>query len=379
MKVIKLIKVEPGANNNKFYNMTEQSNGTFIAEWGRVGLSPSFTSYPMGKWNSQRASKLKKGYVDMTDLHAVVQTEFEINIKDNNTKNFIKELIDQSKGVVKKHYLTDNATKAQIENAQSCLNNILLETDLNKINEHVIQLYTVIPRKMKNVKDHLLKNLNEINNFVSNEQGVLDNMSVTVKTHDVQNIELLGLEVIPITKEDEKLIKSLLGSNSNKFHSGYRILNERTDKQFKEYLKRETNKERRLFWHGSRNENWWSIMNQGLVLRPTNAVISGKMFGYGTYFADKAEKSIGYSSLRGSYWARGNQPYGILSVYDVHVGNQYHIYNREGSHGNFNKNILKSLGDYHSVYAHAGNSLLNNEFIVYDESQTNINLIVKLV
>jgi len=52
---------------------------------------------------------------------------------------------------------------------------------------------------------------------------------------------------------------------------------------FDDFVEQEQVKDVRLFWHGSRNENWWSIINTGLVLRPTNAVITGKMFGYGIY------------------------------------------------------------------------------------------------
>jgi hypothetical protein len=36
-------------------------------------------------------------------------------------------------------------------------------------------------------------------------------------------------------------------------------------------------------------------MQTGLLIRPSGA-ISGSMFGDGIYFADKAQKSIGYSS-----------------------------------------------------------------------------------
>ena len=44
-----------------------------------------------------------------------------------------------------------------------------------------------------------------------------------------------------------------------------------------------------LLWHGSRTENWWSIFKNGLTLN-NNAIVTGKMFGQGLYFAPKAEK-----------------------------------------------------------------------------------------
>jgi predicted DNA-binding WGR domain protein len=35
-----LIKVEAGANNNKYYEMIDNEDGTFTAKWGRVGRNP---------------------------------------------------------------------------------------------------------------------------------------------------------------------------------------------------------------------------------------------------------------------------------------------------------------------------------------------------
>jgi len=39
-----------------------------------------------------------------------------------------------------------------------------------------------------------------------------------------------------------------------------------------------------MFFHGSRNENWWNIIKNGLQLNP-NAKITGKMLGHGIYLA----------------------------------------------------------------------------------------------
>ena len=72
-----------------------------------------------------------------------------------------------------------------------------------------------------------------------------------------------------------------------------------------ESIKTSIHKNKKLLWHGSRNENWMSIISNGLILNP-NAVITGKMFGQGIYFAPKSRKSFGYTSYDGSYWARGN-------------------------------------------------------------------------
>jgi poly [ADP-ribose] polymerase len=115
------------------------------------------------------------------------------------------------------------------------------------------------------------------------------------------------------------------------------------------------------------------------VLRPANAVISGKMFGYGLYFADKFRKSLNYSSLYGSYWARGNAHKAYLAVYEVHTGTQLHVKHHEPWCGLLTEERLKAKGQqYDSVFAEGGADLVNNEYIVYNEAQCTIKYLVEV-
>lgn len=54
-------------NNNKYYNLFPDGN-QFRVEYGRVDVTKTTAYYPISKWDSQIKSKLKKGYVDVTDL-----------------------------------------------------------------------------------------------------------------------------------------------------------------------------------------------------------------------------------------------------------------------------------------------------------------------
>jgi poly [ADP-ribose] polymerase len=119
-------------------------------------------------------------------------------------------------------------------------------------------------------------------------------------------------------------------------------------------------------------------METGLVLRPTNAVISGKMFGYGTYFADKARKSYGYTSGRGSYWANGSADEAIMALFDVHLGNSLDVQRRESWMGSLNETQLKVKGDYDSLFAKGGVDLINNEYITYNQDQSTIKFLIQL-
>lgn len=52
--------------------------------------------------------------------------------------------------------------------------------------------------------------------------------------------------------------------------------------------------------------------------------------GYGLYFAPRARKSVGYTSLRGSYWAGGHSNYGFMALYEVVYGKPYDVSDNAG-------------------------------------------------
>ena len=62
-----LVMVTAGANNNKYYRMTPHGD-SWTAEYGRIGSSSQSRTYPMSQWNAKYNEKIRKGYVDQTDL-----------------------------------------------------------------------------------------------------------------------------------------------------------------------------------------------------------------------------------------------------------------------------------------------------------------------
>ena len=101
------------------------------------------------------------------------------------------------------------------------------------------------------------------------------------------------------------------------------------------------------------------------------------MFGDGIYFADKAQKSIGYTSLYGSYWAQGSSSVGYLALYDVLLGNSKTSAKHTSDLYSLNHAKLIKEG-YHSFFAKGGADLINNEYIVYTPSATTIRYIVEI-
>lgn len=406
LKTAKLIMVTE-ANNNKYYNLTEQGDGTFLAEYGRVEGGRQTKTYPMSKWDSTLRSKVKKGYKDVTELfvETVGEEKDLFQISNAEVKRMIKMLDAYSKGSVKQNYSVSSkaVTKAMVDEAQGLIDNLLSitkkGTSKDEFNKALLEVFHVIPRKMKKVNDNLIdfdiktdKDLEEAQKFVAKEQDVLDplrtqvQMNATVEEEDGDDqeqldiLKVMGIDMEVVTDSSEiAKIKKLMGPDAGIFKSAFKVKNHKTEAEFDKWVSKSKNKKTELFWHGSRNENWMSILTSGLVLRPTNAVISGKMFGYGTYFADKFRKSLGYTSLRGSYWASGNSNKAFLSLYKVHVGEQLHIkHHQSWCYDLTEKNLKKRGADYDSLWAEGGADLRNDEFIVYNQSQTTVEYIVEV-
>jgi len=124
------------------------------------------------------------------------------------------------------------------------------------------------------------------------------------------------------------------------------------------------------------NINFWSILCTGLKLRP-NAPITGKMFGHGIYFAPLARKSIGYTSLDGSYWAKGSSSEGYLAVFKVAYKKPWDVYSHEGFFTKLHYDDVAKRG-FDAMFAHAGKMLRNDEVIVYREEQCTVRYLIKL-
>ena len=101
------------------------------------------------------------------------------------------------------------------------------------------------------------------------------------------------------------------------------------------------------------------------------------MFGHGHYFANVADKSVGYTSLNNSYWAHGHENTSLLFVFRVAEGKAYNLdaYSPEVSRW---KEVDCIKAGYNSVHAHAGKDLRRDEIIVYNDAACTIEYIIEL-
>lgn len=394
-----LVMVTASANNNKYYKQIPHGT-SWTAEYGRVGSSPQRREYPMSQWDSKYNEKIRKGYVDQSDLvEDLIQVEKPKSSEYKAIENrVIAEIVDRlqrmAKQAISENYTisANKVTQAMVDEAQNILTSLLGISDVDAFNNTLLKLFTTIPRKMSNVQGHLARGTNDFARIIQKEQDLLDVMRGQVVQHQVIEetvddtvknnntiLEQLGLEFEECDANDIAIIKTALGSCVDKFHKAWRVKNIKTQKRYDEFVKENKITNTKLLFHGSRNENWWSIINSGLVLKPTNAVITGKMFGYGIYYAPKARKSLGYTSLSGSYWARGSSNSGFMALMDVAYGKPYDVHSFDSKYYNFNYDALqRACPGANCLHAHEGSMLRNDEIIVYKEEQCTIHYLIEL-
>ncbi|GAB3969083.1 hypothetical protein GCM10028806_14500 [Spirosoma terrae] len=402
LRTVKLIMVT-AENNNKYYEMYEQENGTFTVHYGRVGGTKSVATYPLNQWDKKFREKVAKGYVDQTHLYADKSSTTDASsIADPAVRSLMSRLMDYATQSIFQNYVVtaQQVTRKQVDTAQQLLDELaatLSQTlDLTTYNTKLLDLFKVIPRKMGKVNQHLVthipqnaEELQKLHDQLASEQDTLDVMRSQVELNQSKTdadlpppnlLESMNLSVEPVTdKRVLTLIKQMMGSDADKFDAAFSVRHHRTQPAFDTYVDQAKNKKTQLLWHGSRSENWLSILRTGLVLRPANAVITGKMFGYGIYFADQFSKSLNYTSLHGASWANGRQKEAYLGIYEVHVGKQLEITQHAASYQQLDSDALAKLDPaYDSVFAKRGASLQKNEFIVYNQSQCTVRYMVKI-
>jgi len=391
-------------NNNKFYRMIPHGD-SWTAEFGRVGSSCQKREYPMSEWDKKYFEKTEKhGYVDKTDLMEDLISEKRPDgpkykeIKSESIRDIVKRLRSMAKEAIAKNYniSSGKVTQAMVDEAQKIIDSMIFISNSYTFNQTLLQLFKVIPRKMSDVNSFLVPSGSDpdvLKKTIKREQDLLDVMrgqivskaidepgEVTEEFRDKTILDVLGLEFEECSESDIEKIKDLLGESKKRFIRAWKVNNQKTDEKFRSFVEKEKIKDTKFLWHGSRNENWWSIINTGLVLRPTNAVITGKMFGYGLYYAPKAKKSIGYTSIEGSYWARGGASTAFMAVMEVAYGKPYDVYSFEPRFNSLTYDSLQKMcPGANCLHAHAGNGMLrNDEIIVYKEDQCTIRYLVEI-
>lgn len=427
-----LVMCDAGNNNNKFYRMHPNSDGTtFTVEYGRVGARGQSMTYPISQFSAKYSEKIRKGYQDTTDMRQELVavhagstnqqdaiTDFT-DITDAGVKAIIRELQTYALHTIRSNYRVSAAsvTQGMVDKVDMYLNQLdkLLQQYCSLTNSNAVTtnipyqfddilqqgVFTAIPRVMAHVSNYVVCGNVDLQDakatavrmakILDNERALLDVM----RTKVVQNVHTintdgkeatlkeLGIEIKPCSDKDLAIIRRELGASANRLQGAWCVKNLRTHEAFEKFKRDNKGDYQRLpcklLWHGSRNANWWSIINSGLKLSPQNAVITGKMFGRGIYFAPKAQKSIGYTSVPDAYWNNERGACGFLALYATAYGKPYNVDTNRGFSSDFGWNDLqRRCPGAHCVHAHAGQALRNDEIIFYKEAQCTIKYIVKI-
>jgi poly [ADP-ribose] polymerase len=382
-----------GANNNKYYEMVYNGGNTFTVNYGRVDSTKITETKPIGKWDSIYKEKTRKGYKDVSDM---VSTKVEVKKDDTDivevkqtsltlSDKFLNLMKSYTDNLVKKTYSVkfENVTELQVETAQKLIDKLtkINRKDTQLINDTLLELYTIIPRYMGKVQQHLLPNIDLDKTFVQ-EQDNLDAMASQVKMYKEKPsktkkakkeaktlMDILGIKMKEVSnvKELEYLIKQC---SERKIESVFKVEKSVEDEIFENWMSKQKNKETRYLIHGTRCTSVIPILEQGLKIRPTgNFQFSGKAYGDGNYFSEVVNKSLGYTGYDNDK---------ILLVYEVHTGNPF-VYEGWYRGNSFTLNYTElSKRGFDSTHVNAGNGLLNSEIIVYNEEQCSIKYIIWL-
>jgi poly [ADP-ribose] polymerase 2/3/4 len=379
-------------NNNKFYHMVPNNNGTWTASWGRIGNTggvgrSSSCTYQNHQWDAKYAEKIAKGYKDISDVYfqtdPEIKEEPKLEPEDNSVSaQLMRFLATMARNFARESYTigVEHISPAMIEKGNSILqqmNTIAKEGDVPAFNKLLRELYCVVPRAMRDTRSCFPSCAGALLGVVNNEQQMLDSIasvaSYAKKSSFSSTPSYENLVISRTTPEEDKKIKALMGNKAYHFTQAWKVSNVLTEKKFDTY---KGSKETKLLWHGSRNENFLSILQTGLLLNP-NAVLTGKMFGYGIYFAPSFQKSLGYTSLEGSYWARGKSDLGLIALFEVATGKPYDVYSHSGSLSSFREKDIKAR-HCDSLFAHKGSMLYNDEIVVYNESACTIRYLIEV-
>ena len=391
-----------GANNNKYYNLFPEGN-QFRVEYGRIDATKTTKYYPISKWDAQISSKLKKGYRDVTDLKKDLVEEISSTNPESPYKEIenasIRAIVDKlqslARETIQKNYTVKASavTHDMVDAAQKVIDELANnDSTVEEFNEMLLKLFTIIPRKMGNVRDYFAKDTNDFAKIISKEQDLLDVMrgQVYVKPDIVEStgepkkeqtiLEELGLIMEDTTADDVALIKSLMKESAGKFKKAWRVTNLKTQDRFDKFVAENNIKDTKLLFHGSRSENWFSIIKTGLMIRPSNAVYTGSMFSDGIYFAPKCQKSIGYTSLSGSYWARGGSNVAYMALFETAYGTPYVIYQHDSSCYHLNYDVLQKMNPKcNCLHAKADKGMLrNDEIVFYRNDQMTIKYLIEI-
>ncbi len=419
-----LVCINPDHNNNKIYIMKKVGTH-WGANYGRNGSQPGdmFAGnlfgdpYEYENWLYwiKYEEKILKGYKDVSDLHdgaavtgsgtTTITRGYE-SIADADIRRVIDYLMNASKKKITQSYTVsiEETTPAMIEEARKCVDKMRTYVKNYRkyerakeatiaFNKQLKQLYTVLPRRIDGSKQlgvarMMAESDKDFADIIVREDDLITVMEGQVKVASLPKasakdnqtvLDAMGVQIWKATdKQKEQVMRHLDSNLQPLMKNAYRVIVKKTQTRFDSYLDTHKGTKVKLFWHGSRDENWISIMQNGLSLNP-DAHITGKMFGNGIYFAPSADKSFGYTSYSGSRWAHGSGSTAFMGLFATAYGTPYKVTSFNGNWSGYNYDRLqREHPGCDCVHADSSAGMLRkDEVVFYQESQMTLDYLVE--
>ena len=415
IKEVKLIKTEVESNNNKWWFGLLYDDGTVKASWGRVGNTGESGEWPGGQsyLDKKIREKLKKGYTELKtvgsvqasaasgdavkdkDLHSIARSQLikstnptlerlitrfvqanvhKITANTQITYNSTTGLFATPLGIVTMEGLTE--ARDLLAEMAPFVRGRKFGTEADRI----LSLYLrLIPQSLGMGRfntqsvipddNALQKQMDLIDSLESSYQATITAAPTPAGTtaKPVEQVFKVDLDVLSDQAERARLDRFF--EKSKKRNHGYDNIHVKeifkiTIHDMANGFETNTIPIEEVF-HGTSQANCLSILKSGLrVSPPSTAAIAGKMFSNGVYGAKASTKSLGYSMGR---WGQGGVgDAGWLFICDFAMGKIQTAYS-----------ACSPQRGYDSIWAKAGQSLANDELIVYRNAQVNIKYLLE--
>lgn len=424
-----LRRVELETNSHSFYNMVPYNMGPYTfgigIRWGKIGAEEeeqsTHTPMPSELFWLKYYQKLKEGYTDETEaLHSedeIIEDDFESDEDDTATQLYQK-LIGFAKDAISDFDIEWVSSKPPYtyKQVQKCWN---LWSEFGEViskfkaikgepeadsaarliceaNAVVVKLIKIASPSFKRgvtVNSFTAKKAKKISQAIENIKKVSDEWEErimamdavaskpkTVKGEKLEKMSPFGnVEVKEASDADFKHFQDLIASQQPKMtgmlKKVYLLDPKDRREKFETALADADDKTVKEVFHGSVNSNMVSLISSGGPTIHVSAA-NGRMFGNGSYWSSDFDKSLGYTSYRGSRWSHGDSATAYMLVGVIHYGKPYMIQNYS-SGSTAEEETLK--GGYDCCHALAGvGNLMRDEIITYDETHSYIEAILEI-
>lgn len=392
--------VNADKNAYKFYKM-EPCGDELKVSYGRMGVEKGQLfgertfMYPLSMFWIKYYEKLSKGYVDNTAVYFSADNENtgaketsrkqpagnnEASMDKGASAKLFAVLRGFAKTAVREAKVSVPVTKAIIKKSEQLLDSMRGSETVKEFNDFLLQLIAILQRPVRTgdgsgVRRLMAGSKADFPRILHREKDLLMAMDGIADGRVTGGTDFsgYGIEVYEATDEQKnQALSKLSPALKSKAKAVYRVIPKAHRERFNLYLKEHKIKTVKQFWHGSRNQNWMSIIRNGLLLDP-DAIITGKMFSDGIYFAPSSEKSWNYTSYRGTSWANGQDDHAFMGLYATAYGTPYDVHTWTSK--DWKQDTLNHGAD--CLHAHAGTSLRSDEIVFYNESAVVLNYIVE--